>query len=152
MNEAHFKLFILYVLDLHNLQIERRVDILANPLNKQRKVEIEKLNENLALKGFSLLNLESQNNSSSGVTRKAVVRVQSEVTSEDKVDDEGYTTLESGEFSCNYCSATFKRMGNTRNHLNSKHQMTINSKCSCGKNFSESTKLNRHQKTCKAMK
>ena len=45
MNEAHYKLFILYVLDLHNLQIEKRVDILANPLNKDRKVEIEKLKE-----------------------------------------------------------------------------------------------------------
>ena len=31
MNEAHFKLFLLYILDLHNLHIKLKVDVVKNP-------------------------------------------------------------------------------------------------------------------------
>ena len=37
MNEARFKIFLLYMIDLHNLHIENRVDLAANPLNEKRE-------------------------------------------------------------------------------------------------------------------
>ena len=40
MNESHFKFFLVYLIDLHNLHIEGKVSLLANPLNKNREVEI----------------------------------------------------------------------------------------------------------------
>ena len=157
MNEAHFKLFILYVLDLHNLHIEKKVDLLANPLNPLRDQEIQKVNENIALRGLSHLSLEpEQTNADKVVPSESAVEVSADKATTNVVVDtvdnqvnDGFAQLENGDFSCNLCPATYKRMGNMRNHLNTKHKMSHELKCACGKVFSESTKLNRHQKTCK---
>ena len=43
MNESRFKFFLLYMIDLHNLHIENRVDLVANPLNEKREHEVESL-------------------------------------------------------------------------------------------------------------
>ena len=40
MNESHFKFFLLYLIDLHNLHIEGRVSTLANPLNENRDIHL----------------------------------------------------------------------------------------------------------------
>ena len=39
MNEAHFKFFLLYLIDLHNLHIQNKVSSVANPLNEDRGIE-----------------------------------------------------------------------------------------------------------------
>ena len=52
MNEAHFKLFLLYILDLHNLHITKKVDLVANPLNPRRRSHQSDINEDLALEGL----------------------------------------------------------------------------------------------------
>ena len=46
MNEGRFKFFLLYLVDLHNLHIENRVHIAANPLNKEREHWLQSKNEN----------------------------------------------------------------------------------------------------------
>ena len=153
MNEAHFKLFILYVIDLHNLHIEKKVDLLANPLNPKRCQEIEKLNDDLLLQTLGSLGLQDE----AVVPSKQVVENSNKVAATSLLaepvktdqDVEGFRELPNGEFSCNYCPGAFKRMGNIRNHLNSKHQMAFELKCACGKLFQDSRKLSRHMKSCK---
>ena len=39
MNEAHFKFFLLYIIDLHNLHMEGKVGLNANPMNSERDIE-----------------------------------------------------------------------------------------------------------------
>ena len=58
-NEAHFKLFLLYILDLHNLHIEQKVDLLANPLNFKRYEVIQKMKDDLAIEGLGKLSLKT---------------------------------------------------------------------------------------------
>ena len=149
MNEAHFKLFILYVIDLHNLHIEKKVDLLANPLNPKRVQEIEKLNEDLLLHTLGNLGLQDEvvvptQQAEEESNKNAATPLMAE-----PAKSEGFTELPNGELSCNYCTGTFKRMGNMRNHLNSKHQMSYELKCACGKLFEDSRKLSRHMKSCK---
>ena len=43
MNESRFKFFLLYMIDLHNLHIENRVDLISNPLNEKRDNKIKSL-------------------------------------------------------------------------------------------------------------
>ena len=52
MNEAHFKHFLLYINDLHNLHITKKVDLVANPLNPRRRSHQSDINEDLALEGL----------------------------------------------------------------------------------------------------
>ena len=146
MNEAHFKLFMLYILDLHNLHIEKKVDLLANPLNPRRKEEIQKLNDEIVLEGFEKLSLNTE---AKEVVSNIPHSGSSDVGLFSEELDDCFSQLPDGELSCNFCSGIFKRIGNMRNHLNSKHQMFLCLKCTCGKKFQDSTKLSRHQKTCK---
>ena len=139
MNEAHFKLFILYVIDLHNLHIEKKVDLLANPLNPKRWEIITKKSDEEALEAFGKLSLEEASTSNE--------KILTDIAETAMVDC--YKILSNGDFSCNFCPGFFKKVGNIRNHLNTKHQMSLELKCGCGKTFDESKKLNRHQKSCK---
>ena len=43
MNEAHFKFFLLYMIDLHNLHIENNLSRVANPLHTDRMVVTSKI-------------------------------------------------------------------------------------------------------------
>ena len=144
MNEAHFKLFLLYILDLHNLHITKKVDLVANPLNPRRRSHLSDINEDLALEDFAKLSI--------GVVEKDISKASSVAasTNDDNVLelDSCFSELPGGDLSCNFCSGTFKRLGHIRNHLNSKHNLKLDLKCVCGKEFNDSTKLSRHQKTC----
>ena len=141
MNESHFKLFILYILDLHNLHIENKVDILANPLNPNRQKEVSKLIEDVALDGlFEGIEKISLDPSS-------ILEVK-DVTEKEE-SNSGYSELPSGEFACSFCPGTFKRLGNVKNHLEKKHGTTLEFICGCGKSFKDSTTFTRHQKSCK---
>ena len=54
MNEAHFKFFLLYVTDLHNLHIQNKLTSVANPLNDDREIED-------IMAGLSSIDLEGEN-------------------------------------------------------------------------------------------
>lgn len=146
MNEAHFKLFLLYILDLHNLHIEQKVDIIANPLNPRRYEEIHIAAEEVAIEGLGKLSIgnESEAEETSSVTVGS-----SEVESKSAELDDCFSQMPNGDLLCNFCPGIFKRIGNLRNHLNSKHKMCIKLFCGCGKEFQDATKLSRHQKSCK---
>ena len=149
MNEAHFKLFLLYILDLHNLHIEQKVDIIANPLNPRRYEEIQKSNSDdldLNIEGLGKLNLGNDEDikETESITPGSL-GIESKLT---ELDD-CFTEVLNGDLLCNFCPGTFKRIGNLRNHLNSKHRMCLKLSCVCGKEFNDSTKLSRHLKTCK---
>ena len=110
--------------------------------------EVEKLNEDLLLHTLGNLGLQDD-----PVVPSKHVAVNSNTVAAASVTvdsvDEGFRELPNGELSCNFCPGTFKRMGNMRNHLNSKHQMAFELKCACGKLFQDSRKLSRHMKSCK---
>lgn len=164
MNEAHFKLFILYVIDLHNLKIEGKVDLLANPLNPRRCQEILKLNQDNLLKSLGNLDIQEKVQSPSSESEPSHedqllknlgnLGIQDKVpTSEpapESIEDGGFLELPNGDLTCNFCAGTFKRLGNMRNHLNSKHNKSYGLRCSsCGKEFQDARKLSRHLKSCK---
>ena len=155
MNEGHFKLFLLYVIDLHNLHIERKVDILANPLNPKRKEEIAKLHEECTLQDLNTLTLED-------VETVKEIKTVEQIESDGQVtgtqlstkplseeETEGFTVDVNGEYSCDHCAGVFKRLGNVRNHLKSKHEIDYQLLCTCGKSFQDSSKYSRHTKSCR---
>ena len=145
MNEAHFKLFLLYILDLHNLHIEQKVDVVANPLNSRRYEEIPDATDlDLNIESFGKLRLGSEDES-----EETSSTAPGSLETKQTVLDDCFTELLDGDLLCNFCPGTFKRIGNLRNHLNSKHRMCFKLTCGCGKEFNDSTKLNRHLKSCK---
>ena len=93
MKEGHFKLLLLYVIDLHNLHIEKKVDLLANPLNQQREAEIQKLNDELALQGLSNLSLHPKESLQSEQASATPTE-----KDEDRSESAGFTELPNGEF------------------------------------------------------
>ena len=157
MNEPRFKMFLLYMIDLHNLAIDDSVDLAANPLNPKREEAIQK--QSTVSKRFE-----------SAQTDKSLEKVISNIENQMKIvdgkevnKDEKFEKMEvekevkfedcfsetNGEMSCNFCPGTYKREGHLRNHLESKHNKTFKIVCSCGKLFPDSTRLSRHKKTCK---
>ena len=54
-----------------------------------------------------------------------------------------------GKYKCNFCTVTYLKKGQIKNHLESKHNLKIDLGCLCGKVFSDYTKLERHRKCCK---
>ena len=147
MNESHYKLFILYIIDLHNLHIEKKVDTLANPLNPQRCSKVDELS--------GICNaLDSLNLITSTKQRDVVELTDSENLDlfppiEGNMANVDYEISDDGSYTCSYCTGTFKRIGNLRNHLSSKHNIIQESKCSrCEKQFADARKLSRHVKSC----
>ena len=151
MNESRFKFFLLYMIDLHNLHIENRVDLVANPLNEKREHEVESLKSmNCILQ--KEIDAKPVVNDNEDLIDDLVAGIGSKLTLEDSEKDDAlencYTELSSG-MKCNYCPGIYKREGHLRNHLESKHTKSFKLSCSCGKLFPDSTRLNRHKKNCK---
>ena len=149
MNEAHFKLFLLYILDLHNLHIEQKVDLVANPLNPRRPEAID--DKNLNIESFGKLTIDSEDKPKDTAGADSGLSDVPSFLEKDKKDtvlEDCFNKLLNGDFRCNYCTGEFKRMENLRNHLNSKHGMSFQLTCGCGKIFTDSTKLHRHHKYC----
>ena len=137
MGEAHYKLFILYVIDLHNNFIEGRMDIVCNPLNHLRpEAELNEVNEllsNLNLCDDNIKNCRNDDDASSS-----------------QIDED--FVIANGEYHCQHCPGTFKRLGNLKNHLFDKHKREMELKCSlCDgekiKTFTDSNKYLRHMKS-----
>ena len=68
------------------------------------------------------------------------------IKNEDKFED-CFTEENNGDLKCKYCPGIYKREGHLRNHLESKHKKMFQLICTCGKVFSNSTRLYRHKKT-----
>ena len=138
MNEAHFKFFLLYMIDLHNLHIENKVCILANPLNEDRDMEI-------LVKCVKFIDL--------GIKEKPeeTIKKRDEKSSEgEKIRlEDCYETDNDGTLNCKLCKGKYKREGHMKNHVETKHNLLIELICKCGQVFDETTRYCRHRKSCK---
>ena len=47
-----------------------------------------------------------------------------------------------------FCPGKYKREGNIKNHVESKHGIIVDLVCQCGQNFIETTRYCRHKKDC----
>ena len=130
-----------------NLHIEEKVDVVANPLNSRRYEEIPDaagLDLNIKMFGKLRLGREDETEVTSSTAPGSL-----ETKSKQTALDDCFTEQLDGDILCNFCPGTFKRIGNVRNHLNSKHRMCFKLTCGCGKEFHDSTNLNLHLKSCK---
>jgi hypothetical protein len=172
MNEARFKLFLLYMIDLHNLHIEKRVHILANPLNDKREEACKMLLKSFLPEPTSDTNdvvdiLTADVDKLLKISEPASEKVpESEGTFEkllkisepvSETEHESHETFEdyiiedsSGSLKCKLCPGQYKKSGHLRNHLETKHNKVFRIVCSsCGKQFPDSSRLCRHNKSCK---
>ena len=128
------------MIDLHNLHIEKSVDVVANPLNKMRntildaqtdycdeKTHTENKSDELCELMEFVMNIDDCSNGS---------------------DFESLIERSKDSLHCKLCPGVYKREGNMRNHLESKHGKVFDLKCACGQTYSDCTKLLRHKKTC----
>ena len=144
MNEPRHKLFLLYMIDLHNLHIEDRVDLVANPLN-ERRIDAIKNVDLFAIDEHEVVKVEDNQSCVDDLMFQMETKLK--VTVEERLED--CFNEANGEFHCSFCPGIYKREGNIRNHLESKHNKVFKIVCSCGKIFPDSTRLCRHKKTCK---
>ena len=148
MNEGRFKMFLMYMIDLHNHRLQNTLQVAANPLNDDRESfnmkHVDKIDEYSSASTAN--NVVDEN--LKGLINDMAIKINIDVC-EDKLED-CYTVKQSGELSCNYCPGTYKREGHMRNHLESKHNKTFKLICSCGKLFSDATRFSRHKKSCKS--
>ena len=182
MNEPHFKFFLLYLVDLHNLNIQNNI-VLANSLrevstNVQRDIPTIQM-ENLNLRSKSNLQPEKSKINSKQTTAKNYVHVSDalsdkmenlNIDNQDSSNDneneqimdnkliclnnskrieDCYVEDESRSMCCKFCPGKYIRLGQLKNHLESKHNMIIDLICTCNQIFKETTRYNRHKKNCK---
>ena len=58
MNELRLKFYLLYMIDLHNIHIEGRVQVKANPLNIDREMILTEKKTKIISKDFDELEME----------------------------------------------------------------------------------------------
>ena len=142
MNEARFKFFLLYMIDLHNLHIEGNLASVANPLNENRievktKPTSKVMPEDNIINELEKMTLESKED-------KKVVNEKTKI-----VIDDCFLEESSGTLKCRFCPGVYKREGNLKNHVESKHNLVVELVCKCGQIFVETTRYCRHKKDCK---
>ena len=144
MNESRFKFFLLYVIDLHNLHIEHRVDLIANPLNEKREGVINS-------RELKVDEKEQQVTKVIVDVDDLVMDVARKLTLDGADNEEHFEhcfTKDDNGLKCNFCPGIYQREGHLRNHLKTKHNRSFDLTCKCGKYFANSTRLNRHKKSC----
>ena len=148
MNEAHFFIFFLYIFDLHNLQIEKRLRSTANPKSEYRYELIKKLKD------------EEIDEVSSLMAKIVVEEEESDEVADVHLNNDLEPNTAASEFSCHLCNANYKRAGNLKQHLSKKHNgestlaendppknISQHFRClMCDMPFSELKYLNRHIK------
>jgi hypothetical protein len=137
MNESHFKFFLLYVIDLHNLHIEGKVATVANPLNPNRSMEI-------LVSQVDNLTIDKKNES-----KKDDVDPIDNKNSDSLKLEECFDVDDEGALKCKYCDGKYKREGHMKNHVETKHNVKIDLVCTCGQLFDDTTRYVRHKKSCK---
>ena len=139
MNQCCFKFFFLYMVDMHNLHIEKKVDSIANPLSKERL-------ENISLNNINKERIQTQMTDMSPTIASDHLDTSNIEYNEEKIEN-CYSEI-NGKYKCNFCNAIYQKKGQLKNHLESKHAIKVDLGCLCGKVFSEFKKLERHRKTC----
>ena len=137
MNESHFKFFLVYLIDLHNLHIEGKVSLLANPLNENREVEI-------LANDIQLIDLDGK-----CTEDKQTLNIEKEVSGKSVSLEDCYNTDKDGQLLCNFCDGKYKKEGHIKNHCETKHNIKIHLICKCGQLFDDTTRYSRHKKSCK---
>ena len=141
------------MIDLHNLHIDDRVDLAANPLNEKREEAIQ--NQKLKASVREIDHALNESLEEVMTVMKEKLKITDAIINEKSEESKMYEKFEdcymdsNGELKCNFCPGTYKREGHMRNHLDTKHKKTFNLVCNCGKLFADSTRLFRHKKTCK---
>ena len=134
MNESHFLFFFIYILDLQNLSIEKRLREVANPLSaertrivaeayKSKDTPVTEVIENLSL---SLASLN--------------VNQQTEKVSQNQESSKLYN--------CNMCTAKYKMQGFLKKHTEQKHgeKMSLLECDLCKSKFDSKKQQTRHMK------
>ena len=142
MNESRFKLFLLYMIDLHNLNLKKMVEVLANPLNESRNNAIYDEGEKRSHSTLSSKPADFEKEIESLTSCLEAIDV-------NRGGESNYFSKTAAGLSCNYCPAVYSREGQLRNHLASKHNKFYDLICVCGTSFPDTTKFNRHKKSCK---
>ena len=150
MNEAHFFLFFLYIFDLHNLDIEKKLRSVANPRSeyryevikdaKRRKNDLTDVLINELERLVVKDNYVEDNHS--------IEKAAEDNPIVDLVMDPVAEPQKKSEFSCEHCSAQpYKRAGMLALHMKTKHPDIVNEphKCKvCGKLFENDENLKEH--------
>ena len=128
------------MIDNHNLHIEGKMNI-SNPLDVSWGHSDEKIvrkNESCedVVLDFEKLTLSAENDENELESNK-LIRL-----------EECYTEEPAGTLNCNFCPGKYKREGNMKNHIETKHNMTAELICQCGQIFVETTRYLRHKKGC----
>ena len=136
------------MIDLHNLHIENRVAIVANPLNHKREEEV--YSQHVVLRKQADAKVEKKDEDLDDL----VGEIEAKLTLvEDQVDEtdslENCYSKDGTDLKCNFCPGVYKREGHLRNHLKTKHNRLFELIFKYGKIFADSTRLNRHKKLCK---
>ena len=137
MNESRFKFFLVYLIDLHNLHIEGKVSLLANPLNENREVEI-------LANTIQLIDLDQK-----CTQETQTLNIEKEMCKTSVTLEDCYNTDKDGQLSCKFCEGKYTRVGHMKNHCETKHNIIIDLICKCGQLFNDTTRYSRHKKSCK---
>ena len=146
MNEAHFKFFLLYMIDLHNLHVENNLSRVANPLHADRMVATSKVNQNKDVKennvdaicdGFQMIDIHDNDKEFEQLNENVLQF------------EDCYDINQEGIMKCKFCDGTYKREGHMKNHIEMKHNKIIRLVCKCGQDFSDTKRYCRHKKSCK---
>ena len=65
------------------------------------------------------------------------------------VIDDCFLEESSGTLKCRFCPGIYKREGNLKNHVESKHNLVVELVCKCGQISVETTRYCRHKNDCK---
>ena len=139
MNESHFKMFILYLTDLHNLGVEGTVQVVANPLNPVRKTIEAPIVKQVPEHGelaeiMSRMTIENKKVEDISVERN-----------EKNGHFEEFSLEKNGKYCCNFCEGTYAQTGSLITHLEGKHGKNITLKCKkCEKIFRKKEQFTRH--------
>ena len=160
MNRARFSLFLLYILDLHNLNKEGKfyetrpdfIPIEKKVTNDGNKVNYDSANANTGIVGDDKVTADKNGNTSTtmvddgnkdkngnGFDNAAIGKICQQLS---------VTNLNEFEFHCKECNKVFKTERGLKQHNNKIHNVQSNSKshkCDvCGAQFSTGSNLNRH--------
>ena len=146
MNEASFGLFFLYNLDLHNLNLEGKLNSIAHPHSQHRQ---EFLN---GLRDMSHYLDEEESISNDSIQAKEndalpnIIQINPNEKSlsnsvEDLLDELTLTDF----FSCELCDATFKKEAFLFTHINTKHNVKKFVCDVCDEDLGTARKLERHK-------
>jgi hypothetical protein len=134
MNESHFLFFFIYILDLQNLSIERRLREVANPLSAERK--------NIVAKAYKTEDTQVAEVVEDLSISLASLSVNKETEKNSQIQDS------SKPYNCNMCDAKYKMQGFLKKHAEQKHGKKLSLiECKvCESKFESKKQHTRHMK------